>query len=66
LPEFIVIHAEPYRRPAIINIDAIAVVRSISDADGSQSVTIVMTNGVTVATGMTFEALVNRLQAKPA
>jgi hypothetical protein len=64
--EFIVIRVQPYHRSVIINIDAIALIRPKSEANGSIHMEIVMTSGVAVATEMTFEELVIRLRAKPA
>jgi hypothetical protein len=63
--EFIVIRVQPYHRSVIINIDAIALIRPKSEANGSIHMEIVMTSGVAVATEMTFEELVIRLRAKP-
>ena len=63
--EFIVIQGQ-FHQPVIINIDAIAVARTKTESNGSKHMEIVMTSGITVATDMAFEDLVNRLRASPA
>ena len=63
--EFIVIHGQ-FHQPVIVNIAAIAVVRTKTEANGSSRVEIVMASGATVLTDMTFEDLANRLGASPA
>ena len=63
--EFIVINCEPYRQPAIINIDAIAVIRPKTAPDGTRRMDIVMSSGVIVTTDATFEHLAKRLNACP-
>ena len=50
----------------IINIDAVAAARTKTGSNDSKHMEIVMTGGLTVATDMAFEDLVNRLRASPA
>jgi len=63
--EFVVVRGE-FHQPVIINTGAVTIVRTKTASNGSKHVEIVMTNGITITTGMTIEDLTMRLGATPA